>query len=257
MAARIHASITQFIYKDTVMLGRQNGVLSALQGAEPFLTEHADALTGVDLVTAHQRLDDVITSFTTHAVEQNANDRTARGETAKQQQLRQTLRTDVMRPVAEIARRDLRTTPEYKALQMPRHVVGPAFIASANGMLQAATIHKDALISRGMPTDFLDQFQAGITKLEESMSQREKSRTRRIGATQGLLFQEQEGRSVLKVLDAQVRRALRGNAALLATWEAARTIHRRPGGSATTPSTTTQSTTAQATGSTTPVAPAA
>jgi hypothetical protein len=42
------------------------------------------------------------------------------------------------------------------------------------------------------------------------MSNREKSLTRRMGATKGLAFQQQEGRSVLKVLDALVRRASRG-----------------------------------------------
>ena len=239
------------------MLARQNAVFSALERAEPFLTANADALTGVDLAAAHKRLEDVIASFTAHAVEQDANDRTTKGETAKQQQLRVTLTTDVMRPVAEIARRDLRTTPEFKALRMPHRVVGPAFIASAKGMLAAATIHKDTLIARGMSADFLDQFQEGVTKLEESVSEREKSRTLRMGATKGLLFQEQEGRSVLKVLDALVHRALRGNAALLGTWDGARAIHRRSGGPATTTSTATQPLAAEAPASTSPVATAA
>ncbi|HEY2851994.1 MAG TPA: hypothetical protein VGJ18_04065 [Gemmatimonadaceae bacterium] len=228
----------------------QNAVFSALLRVQRFFGEYAAALTGdVDFTAARKRLDDVIASFTTHAVEQNATDRDTKGESAKQQQLRVQLSTDVMRPIAEIARRNLRTTPEFKALQMPkRRIGGPAFVASANGMAEAATIHKDTLIERGLPADFLDQFKNGVAQLEASASDRETSRTRRMGATQGLVFQQQEGRSVLKVLDALVRRALRGNAALLATWQGARAIHRRPGGG----STSTTPSTSPATPTTTP-----
>jgi hypothetical protein len=184
----------------------------------------------VDITAAHKRLDDIVASFTTHSVEQNATDRDAKGETAKQQQLRVTLSTDSMRPIAEIARRNLRSVPDFKALQMPRKVVGKAFLASAKGMATAATVHQATLIERGLPADFLEHFQTAITTFETSVNDREKSRTQRMGATQALVAQEQEGRSTLKVLDALVRRALRGNPALLGTWEGARAIHRRPGG---------------------------
>ena len=239
------------------MHARQNAVLSALERAQPFLEANAAQLTGVDLTTARRRLDDVIASFTTHAVDQNANDRDVKGESAKQQQLRLTLASDVMRPIAEIARRNLRSVPEFKALQMPRQTVtGPAFIAGAEGMEKAATIHKDTLIERGLPSDFLDHFQTLLLQLKASVSNRDKSRTGRMGATKGLLFQEKEGRSVLKVLDALVRRALRGNEALLGAWEGARAIHRRPGRVTTTPSTT-QATPSPTPASSIPPAPAA
>jgi hypothetical protein len=124
-------------------------------------------------------------------------------------------------------------------------------------MADAATIHKATLIERGLPADFLDQFQALLAQLVTSTSNREKSRTQRMGATKGLLFQEQEGRSVLKVLDALVRRALRGNEALLGTWAGARAIHRRPGGPSTTPSTQITPAVTPASTPTAPVATAA
>jgi hypothetical protein len=240
---------------------RQNAVLAALLRAKRFATENLAQLTSaVDVTAVLKRLDDVIASFTTHAVAQDANTRSAKGETEKQRQLRLTLRTQEMKPVAEIARRNLRTVPEFKALQMPpRSAKGPAFLASAQAMANAATIHKDALIERGLPVDFLDQFQATLTTLENSVSDREKNRAGRHGATKGLVFEEQEGRSVLKVLDALVQRALRGNEALLATWAGARTIQQRPASPSTTPSTTpvTPTTTPPSSTPTAPVAPAA
>jgi hypothetical protein len=99
-------------------------------------------------------------------------------------------------------------------------------------MAAAAAIHKDTLIERGLPADFLDQFHNSLTELEASVSDWEKSRTRRIGATKGLAAQEKEARSVLKVLDSLMNRALRGNDVLLGAWAGARAIHRRPGGPA-------------------------
>lgn len=240
------------------MLAVQNAVLSALLRAQTFILEYLTQLAGVDLTAVRKRLDDVIARFTTHAVEQNASDRDTRGESAKQQQLRLQLSTDIMRPIAEIARRNLRTAPEFKALQMPKQRLGgPAFVAGAKGMAEAAAVHKDTLIERGLPADFLEQFQTGVSQLETSVTEREKSRTRRMGATKGLSVQEQEGRSVLKVLDAVIGRALRGDPVLLAVWKGARAIHRRPGGGATTPSSTTQTTPAATSVSSTPASPTA
>jgi hypothetical protein len=207
--------------------------------AQGFIGENDTALSNaVDLTASRRRLDDLVTNFTTHALVQDTNDRDTKGESALQRQLRVTLSTDVMRPIAEIGRRNLRTTPEFEALRLPRaNISGLAFLASAKGMADAAAIHKETLIERGLSANFLDQFQSALTKLEASVKEREKSRTRRMGATKALAFEEQEGRSVLKVLDAQVRQALRGNPALLGAWEGARAIHRRPGVGSTKPAT--------------------
>jgi hypothetical protein len=226
------------------MRSSQNALLAALLRAQRFLAENLAQLAKVvDLSVARKRLDDVIASFITHAVDQENNKRSAKGETEKQRQLRLTLRTEQMAPIAEIARRNLRAVPEFKALQMPsRWAKGAAFLGGARSMAEAAVIHKDALLERGLPADSLDQFQDLLAKLEESGSDRHKSRAQHIGATKALLFEEQEGRSVLKVLDALVRRALAGNEALLGTWSGAiRTASRRPAVA------TTQSSTASST----------
>jgi hypothetical protein len=238
------------------MKSRENATHAALLRAKRFCAEYVTELaSAVDLTVARQRLDDVITSFTTHAFDQDANKRSAKGETEKQRQVRVKLRAELMQPIAEIARRNLRTVPEFKALQLPpRSAKGGAFIASAKAMADAASIHQAPLLERGLPADSLEKFQAALKTLEESVSNREKNRTQRMGATKALAFQEQEGRSVLKVLDAAVRRALQGNEALLGTWAGARAISDRPRKVATTPpAVTTPSTTP----TTTAVPPAA
>jgi hypothetical protein len=155
-----------------------------------------------------------------------------------------------MAPIAEIARRNLSTVPEFKELQLPaRSAKGQAFLASAKAMVDAATKHKDALLERGLPADSLDQFEGLLTTFASSVDDRKQIRDDRMGATKGLAFEEKEARSVLKVLDALVRRAVGGNPALLGAWDGARRIYYRSGGAT--------KTTPPATAPTTPVTPTA
>ena len=243
------------------MLTRQDAAIGAARSARRFCTDNAAALTSVDLTAACKRLDDVITSFTTHAYDQDAHNRSAKGETEKQRQLRLKLRSQQMAPIAEIARRNLSAVPEFGELQLPRRSLkGEAFLVSAKAMGDAASKYKDALLARGLPADSLDQFQVLLTTYASSVADRQQNRNQRIGATKGLAVEEQEARSVLKVLDALVRRALQGNAALLGAWNAARKIQYRTGGAAKTAPTTapaTQVTPTESPVGSTPTAPTA
>ena len=215
----------------------QNAVLSALKRVQLFLDEYAAVLAAiVDLTAARKRLDAVVASFTDHAYNQDAGSRGAKGETAKQRQLRLKLRGQQMEPIALIARKSLRTTPEFAALQMPKPTVsGEAFIASAKAMADAAAIHKDTFIEHGLPSTFLDDFKAAITKLDSSISDREQNYNRRLSATKGLDEKEKQGRLVLSVLDSLLEPALADNESLLRGWEGARLIRRRTGPTAAAP----------------------
>jgi hypothetical protein len=210
---------------------RQNAVLDALQRAQGFLDESSALLTGVvDLTGARRRLDEVVASFTAHALDQDAGDRGAKGETAKQRQLRVKLRRLQMEPISLIARRNLRNTPEFASLRMPKPSVnGPALLASARGLADAAVIHQETLVAHGLPSNFIAVLTAAIAKLEESLREREKNRTQRIGATKGLDLEEKHGRTVLSVLDALMDQALSDNPPLLRSWQGARHIRRRTG----------------------------
>lgn len=215
----------------------QNAVLAALKRVQLFLDDNAAVLAAiVDLAAARKRLDAVIASFSSHAYDQEANDRGAKGETAKQRKLRVQVRSQQMQPIALIARKNLRTTPQFAALQMPKSTVtGEAFIASGNAMADAATIHKDTFIEHGLPPTFLDDFKAAITNLNSSITDREQNYNRRLAATKGLDEKEKQGRLVLSVLDSLVEPALAGNDALLRGWQGARLIRRRTGPTAPAP----------------------
>jgi hypothetical protein len=213
------------------MRALQNAVLEALRRVQRFFEEYAAVLTGlIDLTVARKRLDDVVSSFTDHAFDQDANDRGAKGETARQRDVRIKLRAERMNAIAFIARRNLRSTPQFAALQLPKPTVhGQAFLASAKAMAAAATIHKDTLIAHGLPSTFLDDFTAAITTLDNSMGDREQNHNRRLAATKGLDAEEKQGRLVLSVLDRLLKPALADNDALLRAWQGARHIRRRTG----------------------------
>lgn len=120
------------------MKDRQIAVLDAVQRAQRFLDENAALLTGADLAAGRHRLDEVATTFTAHALDQDVGDRGSKGETAKQRQLHVKLRREQMEPISVIARRNLRSVPEFTALRMPKPAIrGQAFIASARGARQA------------------------------------------------------------------------------------------------------------------------
>lgn len=206
----------------------EDAVFGALQRAQRYFDENDAMLQRVDFTTARKRLDDIVASFSGHALDQNVGDRGARGETAKQKHLRVKLRGEQMEPIAVIARHNLRSAPEFRALRKPSQKVrGHAFIASAKGMADAAAIHKDTLVAEGMPATFLDDFKAAIAELEASMSDREQKRTQRVGATKGLAVERKNGQTILSVLDALVKQALGAdNEALLRQWQSARLVRR-------------------------------
>lgn len=134
----------------------QNAVLAALKRVQLFIDAYAAVLAALlDLTAARKCLDAVVASFNDHAYNQDATDRGVKGETAKQYQLRVRLRGERMEPIALIARKNLRSTPEFVALQMPKPTVrGEAFLASATAVADAAAIHKDIFIAHGMPKPF-------------------------------------------------------------------------------------------------------
>jgi hypothetical protein len=146
-----------------------------------------------------------------------------------------------MQPIAQIARGTLNAFPEFVSLRMPsRHVQGAAFITKANSMAEAAAVHSETLIERGLPPRFIDDFRSATAALQSSLGARDASWGRRLGATKGLETEQKEGRTVLHVLDALVRRALADNEPLLREWQGARKIRKRGGptaGQQTTPAT--------------------
>jgi len=69
---------------EDIMQDQENEVFDALQRTGTFLDESAEALSGADFTAARKRLDEVVTNFSTDALEQDINTCCATGETPQE-----------------------------------------------------------------------------------------------------------------------------------------------------------------------------
>src|SRR5689334_637720 len=98
------------------MKGREAVVLETLFRIQRFLDDNTPMLVAVNQSEARKRLDDTAAQMGSLAVAQVEGSRTTQGETARQRQLRLTLRTDHMSPITVIASQKLREQPEFTKL---------------------------------------------------------------------------------------------------------------------------------------------
>ena len=209
------------------MKSREEAVLETLQGMQRFLDDNTALLGAVNSSGARKTLDDIATQLATHAVDQFGGHRTSQAETAKQRQLRLSLRSDQMRPIAEIARQKLRAQPEFTKLSLPpSRFKGAKLTAAARDMANAAQTYTDVFVQAGLAADFVAQLRAAADRLDQSLGVRRESRGQRAGATTGLQAQTTEARKIIRVIDSLVRPKLDTNEPLLRAWEVASHIQR-------------------------------
>jgi hypothetical protein len=209
------------------MLARQGAVLETLFRIQRFLEDNTALLGAVNQSDARKRLDDTVTQIGSHAVAQVAGSRTSQGETARQSQLRRTLRSDHMRPIAVIAGQQLREQPEFTELRLPSaKVQGPRLGAAARDMANAAEQYTDLFVKEGLASDFVARLRAVNDALDESFKVRGQSQGQRAGATKGLAAETTRARAVIRQLDALVRPKLGTNEELLREWSVASHIKR-------------------------------
>jgi hypothetical protein len=206
---------------------QQEAVHETLRRIQRFLEDNGLTLAAVNESAARQRLDEMAAQIAAHAVAQVAGRRASEGETAKQRALRLALRSDHMRPIAVIARQQLREQPEFKLLRMPPwNIRGPGLTAAAQDMANAAEKYTDLFVHEGLPVDFAAQLRAAAAELDQSVDVRGQSRGQRAGATEGLKAVAKRARALIRVLDSQVRPKLGTNDELLREWQVAKHIRR-------------------------------
>ena len=207
----------------------QTKVLLSLRGAQAFLEANARRLPTVNATGARRRLDDDIARLSAHAAQQVASDLQARGATKLQRALRLALLRDHMSPIARIAKLELPRTPDVDPFRMPKgKPIVARLAAMAQGMAEAAAPHAEVFIAAGMPVDFIARLTQAADALLESVIYRTASRGRRAGATTGLGTQLSAGRQTVHVLDAFVKTELKDDAALLASWNSVKRVHKVP-----------------------------
>jgi len=169
-----------------------------------------------------------VEQLTTLAAAQDGSVRASTGETAKQRALSAALRTDHMRPIADIAKLKLRGTPEFIKLRMPAgNARGVPLVTSALGMAEAASVHAEVLKANGCRPNFLDELRTAAAAVAKSVDGRNKHRKDRAGSTRALIAEERRARTALRVLDATVRPQLGDDEKLLGQWKAVLKVRRK------------------------------
>jgi hypothetical protein len=209
---------------------RQGSTLAALQRVQEFLDGNGTTFASVNKSSARRALDDTVGQTDTHVADQGGGALAARGERARQRQLRQALRKYHMRPIAMAALLKLRDVPEVVALTMPTSNMSRANLAqAATAMAEAAKAHEAVLIEAGLPDDFIAQLIAATAAFAASLTTVTAGLRRRVGATSGLGGQDRRGRYVIRILDAAVLPIIGTDDKLLAQWRTASRIPAKPG----------------------------
>ena len=204
----------------------ENTVGQTLHSVQQFLDTNA-AVIGPGLETVRATLDVAAANIAAHFVHQDTGGRNALGATQKVKALKNGLRFDHMRPIAEIAQRKLASVPEFKALALPPvQTATTRLITAAQAMANAAQPYAQTFIGLGLSPDFIAQLQAAVNELAQTLATRKQHVSRKTGATAGLAAEVKDAHSIVKLLDSLVRPRIRSNPSLTATWMAATKFRR-------------------------------
>jgi hypothetical protein len=203
---------------------RQSVVLDTARHVQAFLDDNADVV-GPAVASSRRNLDDVVAQLTTMAATQNTAKMASKGATARQKSLRVSLRTNHMKPIAEVAKQQLRDVPEFSSLTIPRKPLGSTqLVAAATAMANAAQAHESVFTGVGLPDDFIAQLHTAADAVTASIASRQEEIVETTGATAGLKAQERRARSLFKLINSLVVPKLGSNAVLLAKWKSTKAI---------------------------------
>lgn len=213
------------------MQAKYKQVLESYERAQGFLA--ANPLPNPPVRYAEQKaeLDSVVVRLHVQLGEQAAGQKESRDGTARQAALRQQLREEHLAPVARIAQALLTADPQVRrALAMPaKKLSSMRLVAEGTGFRSSAAVHEQLFIESGRPADFLARLDLAIAALHESVQERARSVARHVGATAAVQEAVVRGRRAMRMLDAMVQDAFRGNAEVLAKWRQAKRVQVPPG----------------------------
>ena len=214
------------------MLLKENKAIAMYQRVQDFLRESPPPVATAGYTVQKKTLDDTVARLTDHTTDQVAGRRLSRAETQRQKSLRRKLREEHLSPIAQIARATLPDVDGIgKALRLPNdNLATLKYVAEAKGMRAAATPYAAAFIEAGRPEDFLEQLDAAIEALRESVLGKARTTGKHIGAKAGIGEEIKRGRQAVDNIDTIVRAAFRGKLDTLAKWQAAKRLRLQPRG---------------------------
>jgi hypothetical protein len=174
------------------------------------------------------QLDDGVTQGAAFQLEQGASTSAAKGETSKQQLIRDDLYARFIHPVEGVAKKKLKglaTVTELASL-----IISAAFrhsnklLTKATELADAAAKYEKVFIDNGLPADFIAQLRAGIAEVIASEAARVRQLSRRAAATTGIATSDKAIRATVDSMSRVLRPALKSNPPLLTDWMASKRI---------------------------------
>jgi hypothetical protein len=207
------------------MIAQQIRKFDMLRRVQQLMDAFAAELTLVNATAARKELDQLVKDMGANESTQAFSTLNAKGQTAALATLRHDLVEEHMRPVATIAAAHLRTVPNFKAFQVPLAQVKVAvLVQDATAMAEAARPYQQVFVENGRPQDFADALVAAAAAVRASVDARAQSIGSKAGARDGLKATATRAIAVVRLLDAQVKRALVDDPKPLAAWKSAKRI---------------------------------
>ena len=219
------------------MKSRHFPVFATGRRVQGFLDAQAATLGAVVPQTLRAQLDDGVMQATVFQLEQGTSNSEAKGETAKQQLIRDDLFARYLHPVEGVAKKKLNGVTGFSSLIMSaafRH--SNKLVSKAIELADAAMKYEKVFVDNGLPADFIAQLQAGLAAITASEAVRARQLSRRAAATTGLQAADTAIRASVDLLNRVLKPALKENPALLADWMASKRVRQLavtplPGGS--------------------------
>ena len=169
----------------------------------------------------------VITELAGYATTQSVGRGSARERTVSQATARAALYEHLL-AINVTARALALDTPGLETkFRMPRNGTDQALITAGRAFAADAVPLAGAFQKHEMPAHFIDELNADIAALEETISGRARNRDSHVAATASLDATVDRGIKAVRRLNAMVRNKLRDDPAALAAWESASHVARR------------------------------
>lgn len=157
--------------------------------------------------------------ITQNAADEDMHDRAARGSAAEIGRARTELFDQHLRHVAVMAETAIPDVVRMTvALRRPRARDAEGMLAAADAMAQAVAPHRQMLVQRGLPFDFVEQLTKAAGDFRKAIDSRGASVAARHRAGQVLEESVQQGKRLVAALSVIVERRYREDRSLIAEW---------------------------------------
>jgi uncharacterized protein (UPF0335 family) len=203
------------------MRKRELSQLRRFRRVEGFVMEHARPIVGSRLDRMLAQLRSIIERIERAGADHDSVRRQSLRKTREERSLLADLREDHMLRVSEIASVDA-DAPKGLARSMRSPHKRTALhrtLAAAHAMVDIAATHADWFVSQGLESGFVRDYRAAIAAVERVERERDRLLRRQIETSAAVQMELQKGKRLVQGLSAVLRRDLKGEPALLATWQ--------------------------------------